>query len=111
MKVITLENLRAEGVINAPSVYERISQIGGFGSMANYFPDLDLSGVSEGKIAQIEKVIADAKPKAPELQEAALLKMRKDDLVALAADKGIQTTPDSQTIPQIVDLILKAGKN
>ena len=62
LKAITIEILKADGVINADAAYRKIAAAGGFGSFdASFRPALDLSGLSEETNKQIEKIIADAK--------------------------------------------------
>lgn len=62
VKSVTIESLKAEGVINADAAYRRIASAGGFGSFdASFRPALDVAGLSEDAQKNIEKIIADAK--------------------------------------------------
>lgn len=56
--------LREAGVTDPVSVYNKIANIGGFGVTANFRPTLDLSGLSPELKGEVDKVIAEATPKA-----------------------------------------------
>ena len=56
--------LKDAGVQDPIGVYNKIANIGGFGVATNYRPALDLSGLSPEAKAQVDKVIAEALPKA-----------------------------------------------
>lgn len=61
-KAVTIEDLKKTHGSRAEEVYNRIANIGGFGSVGNFHggkPDLDINGCSEKALAEIEKILAD----------------------------------------------------
>jgi hypothetical protein len=62
VKAVTYEGLQKAHGDDAAKVYEQICKIGGFGDVGADFmggrPPLDISGMSEAKQAQVERLIA-----------------------------------------------------